>query len=271
MHIFSCGDFMHKVTLFGLINISKYSLQVCVVTVLLIPYQQSLAVSDCSIESVGFERVNGTVDCWECPKCEHGMGLSIECGRNYKLGTKLECQSCKKGITYSNTRDIGQCRQCQQCNINEETNGKCTEFKDTITCKCKPGYYRDPVNKDCVSCSKCCVDNRIIQLPVCNSSCSLGSACAITESLPTDTTSVSKKQFNETKTLKPKTKNESYDMGKKTAQPDGKKNTTNTTKLSYFALFSLILVPISIFGVLKVYRTNSPPVADQRKYCTHAF
>lgn len=116
---------------------------------------------------VGLCSSNGSVEIWDCAACQPGLGQSVECGQNYKQGTKVGCEPCTTG-TYSDTYDISQCKKCTLCQKNEIKSGRCTSFEDSITCTCKSGYYRDTNTRACKQCSWCCGDKSNEYVPECN-------------------------------------------------------------------------------------------------------
>jgi hypothetical protein len=135
-------------------------------------YGSPVPTTDPSVQvdsyNVGLKYPNGSVILWECPKCEIGKGLSVECGGTYDIGTKIECPPCEKGITFSDKRDRGQCKECRKCQENENKIGECMPSKDTIECHCKTGYYKDKLSRKCMPCSWCCYDTSDIYMSECN-------------------------------------------------------------------------------------------------------
>lgn len=180
---------------------------------------------------------NGSFTKWHCPKCPPGHGLSVECGRQYPLGTIIGCVQCAKGRNFSDTNGIGQCKPCTKCQKHEEQSGHCQPDQDTIKCSCEPEYYRDTQTRDCKKCSWCCKDNTNELVPECKhlpKKCSFNTAksCAPTTpptTLPTTTTSPTTSPRNPT--TKPALKEESVNISYLgTIEPNGPKSTSKDSQ-----------------------------------------
>ena len=88
--------------------------------------------------------------------CARGWGLSVECGTTVSFGTKIECQPCIPGETFSNRKDYTVCKECHICHENQEVLRQCTMENQTMCGKCKAGYYDDDVTRNCLECAWCC-------------------------------------------------------------------------------------------------------------------
>ena len=96
---------------------------------------------------------------FSCKKmlCRRGSGLSVECGTTVSFGTKIECQPCIPGKTFSTREDYTVCKECHNCHENQEVLRQCTMEYQTICGKCKSGYYYDDVTgNSCLECAWCC-------------------------------------------------------------------------------------------------------------------
>ena len=97
---------------------------------------------------------------WQCPRCNPGYGLSVECGTSVSFIVSIECKPCKPNLTYSETYDHSTCKPCRHCKEHENMTGFCSvDKKDTTKClaSCEKGFYR--TNNSCQPCSKCCKNN----------------------------------------------------------------------------------------------------------------
>ena len=95
------------------------------------------------------------VECWPCPKCLDGSGLSVPCGSTVNDFTKIHCVLCVRGVNFSDSSGTGQCQPCGVCaGKNENVLKKCTRESD-VKCDCKAGFYRNKTNDKCLPCSSC--------------------------------------------------------------------------------------------------------------------
>ncbi|XP_068694907.1 uncharacterized protein [Montipora foliosa] len=96
---------------------------------------------------------------WNCPECNPGSGLNVQCGTSVPFNKSIECVQCKPTITYSDTHDTSTCKICRKCKKHEKKIGYCSIEEDTTNCSgtCEKGYYWE--NNTCHPCSDCCGRN----------------------------------------------------------------------------------------------------------------
>lgn len=77
-------------------------------------------------------------DCWPCPSCPPGFGLSNPCGSLVNRAFTIHCKSCKPGKTFSSSWDETSCRSCSQCAPNETVVKPCKPSSDVVCSRCQP-------------------------------------------------------------------------------------------------------------------------------------
>ena len=89
-----------------------------------------------------FERVDpfdgDYSDCWPCPTCPPGFGLSYPCGSLVDGERFVHCISCKVGKRFSSSWDETSCKSCSQCAPNETVVKPCMPSSDVVCSRCQP-------------------------------------------------------------------------------------------------------------------------------------
>ena len=95
------------------------------------------------------------IQCWPCPECLDGQGLSVKCGATVPEGTKIHCVLCVNGANFSDSFGTDQCQPCGVCaGEHEHVLNKCT-YESDVKCDCKAGFYRNKTNDKCLPCGSC--------------------------------------------------------------------------------------------------------------------
>ena len=92
-----------------------------------------------------------------CPECPPGFGLPVQCGSRVSIFTSTDCEQCMEGETYSEKKDISECKSCDDC-TGRNVLQKCSKLNNGKCGTCLPEYYLDSELDDCKKCSFCCED-----------------------------------------------------------------------------------------------------------------
>ena len=123
------------------------------------------------------------VDCWPCPKCNEGLGSSIQCGATETVGTNLQCVPCAPGTNFSDIIGTSQCKPCGMCSGKHEVvHSECTRESDVI-CKCDVGFFRNKTTQECLPCASCCSGDQYI-LEYCKRDAAIKRKCKFEEPWP---------------------------------------------------------------------------------------
>ncbi|KAL9971996.1 hypothetical protein ACROYT_G018227 [Oculina patagonica] len=79
----------------------------------------------------------GEHDCWPCPTCPPGKGLSFPCGSVVRKGTSIKCFPCEAGITFSSSYNESVCQNCSQCAPKETVMTSCKPHSDVVCSRCQ--------------------------------------------------------------------------------------------------------------------------------------
>ena len=94
--------------------------------------------------------------CVPCPKCPYGQGGSVACGERYQNSTRIECDNCVMGKTYSDDHGRGMCKTCTDCG-NKRVLRECNlREKRICSDECSRGYHYKTVTAKCEICVPCC-------------------------------------------------------------------------------------------------------------------
>lgn len=95
------------------------------------------------------------IECFKCPECPEGLGLSPQCGARVTKDTRIECKPCVANITYSDSHGIGSCKSCPECGLKNVIQ-HCTPKQMRICgTECPQGHFLDH-NNICQQCYFCC-------------------------------------------------------------------------------------------------------------------
>ena len=98
-------------------------------------------------------------ECWPCPTCPPGSGLSPPCGSLFSGRTLILCKSCDPGKTFSSTWGGTSCKRCSQCAPNETVVRPCQSSSDVVCSRCQPDQITWISSKrekhECLDCPIC--------------------------------------------------------------------------------------------------------------------
>lgn len=100
--------------------------------------------------------------CITCLICSAGFEPSHPCGSTVPHGTMITCIPCKKGETFSPTRNRKKCKRCSSCPHGQRVVVQCTPIFDTVCARpCRGeqytmvGKYKKEPKVECIKCLTC--------------------------------------------------------------------------------------------------------------------
>ena len=94
-------------------------------------------------------------ECFECPDCPEGQGLSPQCGSRVPNTTKIECIQCQANVSYSDSHGIESCKACHDCGLKNVIQHCSPDKKRICGTMCPQRHFLDD-NEICQECYFCC-------------------------------------------------------------------------------------------------------------------